>query len=67
MSYHNKAELKNLTCIYMHAGTHPSMKGQESDSNTTQKLLSGFINEMSKDGMLLPERSINLGSIVGQG
>ena len=32
-----------------------------------QNMLSGFIEEMSRDGTLLPERCINLGSIVGQG
>ena len=42
------------------------MKRQEGDSDR-QKMLSGFNKEMSKDGMLLPERCINLGSIVGQG
>ena len=42
------------------------MKGQEGDSDR-QKMLSGFIEEMSRDGMLLPERCIDLGSIVGQG
>ena len=46
-----------------HTGTHLSMKGLESDSD----MLSGLLDEMSKDGMLLPERCINLGSIVGQG
>ena len=44
----------------MHTGTHLSL---ESDSD----MLSGLLDEMSKDGMLLPERCINLGSIVGQG
>ena len=50
----------------VHGGTDPSTKGQESDSDR-QKMLSGFIDEMSKYGILLPERCINLGSIVGQG
>ena len=41
-------------------------KEQESNSDR-QNMLSGFIEEMSRDGTLLPERCINLGSIVGQG
>ena len=44
----------------------PLMKGQENDSDR-QRMLSGLIDKMSKDGMLLPEKCLNLGSIVGQG
>ena len=45
-------------------GSSKSENGQEGSSDTR---LLGFIDEMSKDGLLLPQRSINLGSIVGQG
>ena len=31
------------------------------------RVLSGFIRQMSEDNMLIPEESINLISIVGQG
>lgn len=37
------------------------------DGNRVSRVLSGFIRQMSEDNLLIPEESINLISIVGQG
>ena len=50
----------------MVVGTVPTVELRENVSHRP-RVLSGFIRKMSDDELLLPERCIDLNSIVGQG